>query len=123
MIPAASTRVGFWRRLARRFRRRPRLIARCARCGCALDNGQWLPSLPAEREVCGGTCMFDPMTGQLCRWCFDERAKAVYWDREPACNAIGPTKARCLLPVRHRGVCEGNGFDDYGPIYRCWGAA
>lgn len=63
MIPAASTRVSFWRRLARRFRRSQRLIQRCARCGRALDNGQWLPSLPAEREVCGGTYMFDPMNG------------------------------------------------------------
>ena len=64
MIPSASTPVTFWQRLARLFRRRPRLIQRCARCGCALDNGQWLPSLPAEREVCLGTYMFDPMNGR-----------------------------------------------------------
>lgn len=62
MIPTARTVASFWRRLARLFRR-PRLIQRCAFCGCALDNGQWLPSLPAEREVCGGTYMFDPMNG------------------------------------------------------------
>jgi hypothetical protein len=60
------------------------------------------------------------MSGQLCRACFDERAKAVYWDRDPACNAKGPTKAQCLLPAGHKGEHEGNGFDDYGPIYRCW---
>ena len=62
------------------------------------------------------------LSGQLYRRCFDERAKAVYWDREPACNAKGPTKAQCLLPVDHGGAHEGNGFDDYGPIYRCWTA-
>jgi len=60
--------------------------------------------------------------GQLCRSCFDERAKAAYWDREPACNASGPTKAQCLLTEGHSGNHEGNGFDDYGSIYRCWSA-
>lgn len=50
-LPAARTVASFWRRL---FRRRPRLITRCARCGAARD-GQKLPSLPAERIVCSGT--------------------------------------------------------------------
>lgn len=59
-------------------------------------------------------------SGQLCRLCFEKRAKAVYWDREPACNANGPTKAQCLLNDGHGGDHEGNGFDEYGPIYRCW---
>lgn len=62
-------------------------------------------------------------SGQLCRACFEERAKAVYWDREPACSAKGPTKAECLLPKGHDGDHEGNGFDAYGPLYRCWSAA
>lgn len=60
------------------------------------------------------------MSGSLCRLCFDERAKAVYWDREVACNAKGPTKAQCLHEPGHSGNHEGNGFDDYGPVYRCW---
>lgn len=57
---------------------------------------------------------------QLCLRCRDERAKAVYWDREPACGAHGPDKARCLLDVDHAGDHEGNGYDDYGPLYRVW---
>lgn len=60
------------------------------------------------------------MSGQLCRRCFEERAKAVYWDREPACDARGPNKAQCLLDAGHAGIHEGNGFDDYGPMYRSW---
>jgi hypothetical protein len=63
------------------------------------------------------------MSGQLCKRCFDERARAVYWDREPACEASHPPHAQCLLPVGHRGPHEGNGYDDYGPVYRCWSGA
>jgi len=59
-------------------------------------------------------------SGQLCAACFEERAKAVYWDREPACNAKGSNNAQCLLAVGHDGNHEGNGFDAHGPIYRCW---
>lgn len=62
-------------------------------------------------------------SGQLCRLCFDERAKAVYWHKVPACNAKGPTKAQCLLNEGHEGDHEGNGFDEIGPIYRCWSGA
>jgi hypothetical protein len=61
-------------------------------------------------------------SGQLCRMCFDERAKHTYWDKGEACRATGPTRAECLLDVGHEGDHEGNGFDDHGPIYRCWRA-
>jgi hypothetical protein len=64
----------------------------------------------------------DPQS-QLCRLCFDERARAVYWDREPSCGAKGPTKAECLLPAGHDGQHEGNGFDHIGPVYRRWSRA
>jgi hypothetical protein len=79
----------------------PKTPRRCVRCSMAMKS-------------------FD---GHLCRLCFDERAKAVYWDREPACNAKGPNRAQCLLEAGHSGEHEGNGFDDYGPMYRQWEAA
>jgi hypothetical protein len=57
---------------------------------------------------------------QLCRQCYDERCKAVYWRREPACNVKGPDKAQCLLSAGHEGMHEGNGYDDWGPVGRTW---
>jgi len=75
---------------------------------------------PLARPCVRCSLPFRSLNGQLCRACFDERAKAVYWDRESACNARGANKAQCLLPVGHDGVHEGNGFDEYGPIYRSW---
>lgn len=74
--------------------------------------------MPSLCIYCSMECM--STSGQLCRLCFDARAKAVYWDREPACNANGPTKAQCLLEAGHDGRHEGNGFDNYGEIYRTW---
>jgi len=68
-------------------------------------------------------CSMRSAGGQLCRACYDERAKAVYWDREPACSAKGPMKAECLLPKGHDGDHEGNGFDCWGPIPRQWSAS
>ena len=68
--------------------------------------------------VCSRECIAHG--GTLCRLCFDERARVVYWDRGAACNAKGPTKARCLLDEGHAGRHEGNGFDDHGPVYRNW---
>ena len=66
-------------------------------------------------------CSMRAMDGsQLCRRCYEERARAVYWDREPACSAKGPTKAQCLLVAGHDSAHEGNGFDDYGPVCRSW---
>ncbi len=36
------------------------------------------------------------------------------------CRAKGPTKAECIHLPGHDGVHEGNGYDDYGPLYRSW---
>lgn len=57
---------------------------------------------------------------QLCRQCYDERAKFTYWDKGEACRAKGPTKAECLLPKFHSGAHEGNGYDAYGEVGRSW---
>lgn len=59
-------------------------------------------------------------TGMLCRLCFDERAKLVYWDKANVCRANGPDKAECLLETDHGGKHEGYGYDNYGPVYRSW---
>ncbi len=65
-------------------------------------------------------CSMKTLTRGLCRLCFDERCKVTYWDKGPACRAKGPTKAECLHLPGHDGIHEGNGYDDYGPLYRSW---
>ncbi len=55
------------------------------------------------------------------RFAYMKRERAVYQRGEPSCAVRGPTKARCVLEPGHPGnMHEGNGFDEWGPLYRIW---
>jgi hypothetical protein len=58
----------------------------------------------------------DDLDGYLNWFKYQNRAKAVYWNRSAsACRAKGPSKAECLLEPNHSGPHFGNGFDQWGP--------
>lgn len=79
-------------------------------------------SLAPWQRLCSRCSMLADGSGsQLCALCFNERARAVYWDRSTkACRFGGRNHAECLLAEGHSGPHEGNGFDEYGPVYRRW---
>ncbi len=54
---------------------------------------------------------------------YEARLRAVYDRGEKSCGAYGPNKARCVLEPGHEGIHEGNGFDEFGPMYRAWEGA
>lgn len=54
------------------------------------------------------------------RWEYESRLRAAYWLGEPHCGAKHPPHAVCVLKPDHDGDHEGNGYDEWGPLYRRW---
>lgn len=51
---------------------------------------------------------------------YAKRAVDVYQRGAPACGRQGPQNATCLLEPDHDGAHEGNGYDQFGPLYHQW---
>jgi len=51
------------------------------------------------------------------RWDYERLMRTV----QPRCGRKGPDKAKCILLPGHRGNAhEGNGYDQFGPMYKSW---
>jgi hypothetical protein len=57
---------------------------------------------------------------ELGRFTYRDRCDHVYRGGAKACRAAGPHHARCVRLPGHKGFCEGQGFDEWGPRYECW---
>ena len=57
---------------------------------------------------------------ELGRWTYQERVERVYRGGATACRSAGQHHARCVRLPGHKGHCEGQGFDTWGPRYECW---
>lgn len=57
---------------------------------------------------------------ELGRDTYRHRCDRVYRGGAAACGSRGQHNARCVRSPGHKGFCEGQGFDTWGPRYECW---
>lgn len=57
---------------------------------------------------------------ELGRHTFMNRCSLVRNGNVPACGSKGNHHARCIRLPKHKGYCEGPGFDEWGPRYEAW---